>query len=69
MLKLSIRALLVGLALIALLALAANVFTMPAWSIYVAFIAIIGVAALLQGRDDDAYAPTRASTDPHAHSQ
>ncbi len=40
--QLSIRVLSVGLVLAALLAVAANVFTLPAWSIYLLFVTIIG---------------------------
>jgi len=50
------------------LAAAANAFSMPDWSIYVAFVAIIVAGSFVQHNDDRAYARTKANAGPHAHS-
>lgn len=50
MITLSIRALGVGLILAAALAVVANVLTLPMWSIYVAFVAIVGATVVLNLR-------------------
>jgi len=68
MLQISIRALLVGVGLVSVLAAAANAFSMPDWSIYVAFVAIIVAGSFVQHNDDRAYARTKANAGPHAHS-
>lgn len=47
MLELSIKSLVVGVGLACLLAIAANLLALPAWSIYVAFVAIIAVSAYI----------------------
>jgi len=49
--------------LAALLAVAANVFTLPAWSIYLLFVTIIGVTAVVWGRENEDRA--RADARPH----
>jgi hypothetical protein len=61
--QLSIRVLTVGLVLAALLAVAANAFTLPAWSIYVLFVTIIGITAVVWGRENEA----RARADARHH--
>ena len=67
MLQLSVRGLVVGLAGAALLAIAANVFTLPAWSIYVAFVAILAVGTFVQSQDDERYERARLRSHPRPH--
>lgn len=47
MIELSVKSLLAGVGLAAVLAIAANVLVLPSWSIYVLFIAIIAFMAYI----------------------
>lgn len=64
MLQISIKALLAGIAGAGVLAVLANAFALPAWSIYVLFVGIIAITAVLQGQDNDA---RRAIADKRPH--